>query len=87
LLQSFQQGAALKVRNGEIIALGIFLVMDYLQAPMRDAFVAALRPLLSRTPDVSAAMLENACARRYGVQLPKLFTSQALTVSMPFIRP
>jgi hypothetical protein len=62
--------------------LGILLVMDYLRAPVREAFVAALHPLQSRTTDVSAAMLDNACAGRYGVLLPKLFTTQDPAVTL-----
>jgi hypothetical protein len=62
--------------------VGVLLVMDYLRAPMRGAFVAALHPLLARTTDVSAAMLDNACAGRYGVLLPKLFTTQTSTVDL-----
>lgn len=53
--------------------VGVLLVMDALKVSGRHELITALTPLLSRTTDVSKAMLEHASEGRYGAQLIGLF--------------
>ncbi len=55
--------------------LGVLLLTDVLLEPRREELVAALRPLLPGTTEISAAMLANGCAGRYPEPLLALFSS------------
>lgn len=55
--------------------LGVLLIMEAMREPQRHALSTTVRSLLYRTTAVSAAMLDNACAGRYGAHLLALLTT------------
>lgn len=55
--------------------VGVLLIMDALKEPKRGSMASVLTQFLSRTTDISKAMLQNACEGRYGVQLLALFNT------------
>lgn len=57
--------------------LGVLLGLQWQHSPLYDALAAALPALLPRTTAISAAMLENGCAGRYGEQLLALLAADA----------
>lgn len=62
--------------SGDDFLLGMLFALEWIAFPGRDALVAALFPLLTRTTEISAAMLKMGAAGHYGERLLQLVTAR-----------